>query len=637
MCGIAGIWAPGPARAPLEAMAQAMLHRGPDDQGVFIDHQVGLAMRRLAVIDLSEAAHQPMSIAGGDLWIVYNGECYNFPSLRRELESQGHSFTSQSDTEVVLRLYQQHGGGFLTRLRGMFALAIYDRRQGPGRERLLVARDHLGIKPLLYARTPHGLVFASELKALLASGLVAREIDPEALRLLLTMGSVYQPRTMLGGVCALPPGHKLVVDSQGQRLERYWSIAQDLSAEVAGLSYNEQVELVADELAQSLRLQLVSDVPIGAFLSGGVDSSYLVGLMAAAKGQRVKTFSVSFLAEGAHIDESHEAERTARMAGAEHTNVPITGGQVRDNLEHFIRGLDQPSVDGLNSYFISWAARQAVTVAISGTGGDELFAGYPWFAQMVQYAQRRGQPTGNPWVRLWQRLRGKRTPVDEPPLPDFRTAYALTYQIFGPEGAAMMLAPELRAPAKAGRDLSQDLAPLDLLAGGDPVQRTTALCLGGYTSNQLLRDIDAVSMAHSLEVRVPFLDAPLLSLALSLPPKAKIGRVAPSLDPVQATYRECGNKRILIDAGVKRGLLPPEIDCQPKRGFALPFDPWLRGPLREIMEDTLSGPSVRQRGWLDPAQTDYVLTGFLEGKLSWAHPWLLMVLELWGRQVLDPS
>ncbi len=633
MCGIAGIWASEPAREPLLAMAEAMVHRGPDDQGVFTNHQVGLTMRRLAVIDLSEAAHQPMSAAGGGLWIVYNGECYNFPALRQELEKQGHSFSSQSDTEVVLRLYQQHGDGFLTMLRGMFALAIYDRRQGPGRERLLLARDHLGIKPLLHAETPHGLVFASELKALLASGLVAPEIDPEALRLLLTMGSVYQPHTMLKGVSALPPGHKLVIDRQGRRLERYWSMAQDLSAQVAGLPYGEQVELVADALEQSLRMQLVSDVPIGAFLSGGVDSSYLVGLMAAAKGQRVKTFSVSFLAEGAHIDESPEAERTARLAGAEHTNVPITGGQVRDNLEHFIRALDQPSVDGLNSYFISWAARQAVTVAISGTGGDELFAGYPWFAQMMQFNQAR-QAGG--LKRLWARLTGNGNSGAQEH-GDFLTAYALTYQIFGPEGAAVMLAPELRAPAKAGRGLSQDLAPLDLLASGDPVQRTTALCLGGYTGNQLLRDIDAVSMAHSLEVRVPFLDAPLLSLALSLPPEAKIGRVAPSLDPVQATYRECGNKRILIDAGVKRGLLPPEIDCQPKRGFALPFDPWLRGPLREVMQDALSSRSVRQRGWLDPVQTDYVLSGFLEGKLSWAHPWLLMVIELWGRQVLDQS
>jgi asparagine synthase (glutamine-hydrolysing) len=371
-----------------------MHHRGPDDSGQFSDGQVSLGMTRLAILDPSSGGHQPMMTHDERIVVVYNGELYNFRSEKALLEKQGHTFSSSSDTEVVLRMYEHYGDDFVKRMRGMFALAIYDRRRGPGRERLLLARDQMGIKPLVYAHVDGRLVFASEIKALLASGLVTAEIDPVSLRLLLTYGSVYQPRTIIRGVQMLLPAHRLVIENGRERIERYWSLGLDRDASLRTRSYEEQVERVAAALEESVRLQMISDVPLGAFLSGGVDSALLAALMARQKGVgRLKTFSVGFEGEAEDIDETDDAERTARHIGTEHSRIVVRGADVRERICHIARGLDQPTVDGVNSYFVSLAARQAVTVAISGTGGDELFAGYHWFALMaLDEAERRDTP-----------------------------------------------------------------------------------------------------------------------------------------------------------------------------------------------------------------------------------------------------
>jgi len=627
-------------------MVAAMRHRGPDDRGLYHDNASCLGMTRLSILDVTPAGHQPMSNADETVWIVYNGETYNFQSQRERLVSLGHTFRSTSDTEVVLRMYEQDGDDFLTRLRGIFALAVYDRRRGPGRERLLLARDPLGVKPLLYARTGGRLVFASEMKALLAGGLVAREIDPAALRLLLTYGSVYQPRTMLQGVRMLPPAHCMVVERDTQRVQRYASLEVDRLPELQAQPYEAQVERLAHALEETLARQMVSDVPLGAFLSGGVDSSLLVALMAKSAGGRIQTFSVGFDAEGAPIDESSDAERTAALLGTDHHHVRVRGQDVADRIGHIARALDQPSVDGVNSYFVSRAAKQCVTVAISGTGGDELFAGYPWFLNMVL---DRRQARQAPWseairrcVARWARLRvldPLMTTRAGPRLTGwrngggFRARYANNYNVFGSLVAARVLSGNLRRAAHAGRSTDDDLAPIDELSGGTTVQRVTGLCLRGYTNNQLLRDIDAVSMAHSLEVRVPFLDPELVAMALSLPDSAKIAdELPPGVGP-ESTYRETGAKRILIDAG--RPLLPEGIDRQSKRGFGMPFDAWLRGPLHDTFRDTLSRRSVRQRGLLDVPETMLVKQQYLAGHVSWERPWLLMMLELWCREVLD--
>jgi asparagine synthase (glutamine-hydrolysing) len=628
-------------------MVGAMHHRGPDDSGVYSDGQVTLGMTRLAIIDTSSGGHQPMQTPDETISIVYNGELYNFREQRTDLEAHGYQFQSSSDTEVVLRMYEHYGDDFLLRMRGMFAVCVYDKRGGPGRERLLLARDQMGIKPLLYARGKGCFVFASEIKALVASGLIEAEVDPVALRLLLTYGSVYQPHTILKGVKMLLPAHRLIVERGRERIERYWALGVDRRAGLRNLPYEEQVRQLSDAMAESVRLQMISDVPLGAFLSGGLDSALLVALMARqVTGKRVKTFSVGFESEGRGMDETADAERTARFIGTDHTRVVVRGEDVRDRIRHIAYGLDQPSVDGVNSYFVSLAARQAVTVAISGTGGDELFAGYPWFRQTVIEAQRwQGQPWRG-FARAAVAPAVRMTFFDELPpgrvrnrveqlryTTDFRTRYVGTYNIFGSEGAARLLAPPLRPQAGAGRSAYYDLGATDELSHGSAIERVTALCLRGYTTNQLLRDIDAVSMAHSLEVRVPYLDPVVADIALSLPDLAKMGASGPGGSPELMSYRESGTKRILLD--VARPLLPEGYDLLPKRGFGMPFDNWLRGPLNEVLHEALSDERVRHRGLLDPIEVATVKNKFVEGWPNWSRPWVLMMLELWLQEVVD--
>jgi asparagine synthase (glutamine-hydrolysing) len=649
MCGICGIWGAGDNAGAVGAMVAAMHHRGPNDRGQMHDANVALGMTRLAIIDTSAGGHQPMRTPDGAISIVYNGELYNFRDERRLLEQRGYTFASQSDTEVVLRMYEHYGDDFLLRMRGMFALAVYDRRRGPGRERLLLARDQMGIKPLLYARRGGRLVFASELKALLASGLVESEVDPVALHMLLTYGSIYQPRTILRGVEMLLPAHRLIIEDGRERVERYWSLGVNRRADLRRRPYEEQVEELAGVLEESVRLQMISDVPLGAFLSGGLDSSLLVALMAReVSGARVKTFSVGFGDEGSEIDETGDAQRTAAHIGTDHTRVIVRGQEVRDALPHIARGLDQPTVDGVNSYFVSLAARSSVTVAISGTGGDELFAGYPWFALMVLAEARAGAATRKSAARAllaWAASRPLLDPLLDMPggwrlnrLRDdagFVTRYSAIYSVFEAGTAAAMLSPELRDAAQTGRSPRHDLGTVDELSAGSTLERVTGLCLRGYTTNQLLRDIDAASMAHSLEVRVPYLDPVVADAALSLPDDAKMGVPPDSAVTRSLSYREAGTKRVLLDIGKK--LLPEGFDTQPKRGFAMPFAHWLRGPLREIMLDTLSEEQTARRGLLDASAVASVRDNFMRGEIDWPQPWLLMMLELWSREVLDCS
>ena len=646
MCGICGVWG-GNGREAVRAMVSALHHRGPDDTGVLEDQDVTLGMTRLAIIDVSSAGHQPMVSPDGQVAIVYNGELYNFREERSLLEKRGYSFRSTSDTEVVLRMYEHYGDDFLLRMRGMFALAIYDKRSGPGHERLLLARDQLGIKPLLYARAGSQFVFASEIKALLASGLIAAEVDPISLRLLLTYGSVYQPHTILRGVQMLLPAHRLIVDAASERIERYWSLGIDRCSDLRPKSYGEQVEQVASTLEESVRLQMFSDVPLGAFLSGGVDSSLLVAMMARQTSHhRVRTFSVGFTAEGDDIDETDDAEVTARFIGTDHTRVVVSGEEVRDRIRQIAYDLDQPTVDGVNSYFVSRAARQSVTVAISGTGGDELFAGYPWFGLMV-LEQTHRQST------MWQSLaKSLVTSFTRPPVLDplvlgrggqffnrlrqswgFLSQYFATSRIFDVVSVANILASDVRRAAQAGRSPHYDLLPIDELPQGSVLERVTGVCLRGYTTNQLLRDIDAASMAHSLEVRVPYLDPVVTDVALSLPDEAKMGAAPPSR-PGSLSYREEGTKRVLLD--IAKRILPPGFDNKPKRGFRMPFGAWLSGPLREVLID-MAPQQVKARGLFNAGEVSNVRDQFLAGSLGWGQPWLLMMSELWMREVLDSS
>lgn len=642
MCGICGVWGSGSQEA-VEVMVSAMHHRGPDDRGVHVGPAIAIGMTRLSILDLSEAAHQPMSNPEGTVWIVFNGEAYNYQSERRLLEDRGYAFSSRSDTEVVLRMYEHYGDDFVARIRGMFALAIYDHRQG---ERLVLARDQFGMKPLLYAQSSRGLVFASEVKALLASGLVQKKVDPVALRQLLTYGSIQQPRTILQDVMMLPPAQRMVIENGRTRVERYWHLATDRREGLRECSYEEQVDEMTRMLEESVRLQMVSDVPLGAFLSGGVDSSTLVAMMSRFAGDRLKTFSVGFETEGADIDESEDARRTAEFLGTDHTHVLVTGSQVRERIFDIASGLDQPTIDGVNAFFVSMAARQGVTVAISGTGGDELFAGYPWFLTMLAESangQRRNLGTAarsilataarSPIFDRLTLVRGGGRLYRARKSAGFVSRYAVKYQIFNPLLSAKLLSPYMRSRAQAGRAEAHDLAATDELRKGTVIERVTGLSLRGYMNNQLLRDTDAASSANSLEVRLPFLDPMVVDTALSLPDSAKISAsTGPHVDR-HVTYRESGAKRILID--LAKPLLPKDFDLQPKRGFAMPFDQWMRGPLNDVFADTLAESSVRRRGFFIEDAVSMVREEFLDRQRGWPQPWLLMMIELWCRNMLD--
>jgi len=645
MCGIAGTWNFSDS-ASISSMVSSMRHRGPDDQGIYQDNQVALGMTRLAVIDIHPSGHQPMSTPDGNIWIVYNGEIYNFKQERQILESLGYSFRSTSDTEVVLRMYEHYGDDFLIRLRGIFAFAIYDKRKGVGRERLLLARDQFGIKPLLYSESGKTFIFGSEIKAMVASGLVPPTINPVGLRLLLTFGSVYQPITILEKVQMLLPAHRLILENgKEKRIERYWSLVIDRMPGVRALSYEKQVALLDSALRETVEMQMVSDVPLGAFLSGGVDSSILIALMAHVADHKIKTFSVGFENEGADLDESDDAKKTASYIGTDHSHVLVRGSEVCERIQHIAAGLDQPSVDGVNTYFVSMAARKQVTVAISGTGGDEIFAGYPWFISMEKYQRSLNQ---SPWnmhrhmktVKQISRhlldlsLQRDRPEKDIDCDPDgFLTEYASNYYIFGSKCAKALIPPALQDSSQAGQQECRDLKPIDELSHGSAVERVSGLVLRGYTNNQLLRDIDAVSMSHSLEVRVPYLDPVIADLALSLPDSAKLGNPRGFKHSSRVTYRSSGAKRILIDVG--RPLLPKDFDLQPKRGFSMPFDSWLLGPLNTVLEDTLSSSCVKERELLKPDEVQTIKKRYYERKTGWGQPWLLMMLELWGREVLD--
>jgi asparagine synthase (glutamine-hydrolysing) len=619
-------------------MLDRMRHRGPDDGGVYSDDVVTLGQRRLAIIDTSPAGHQPMPDATGKIQLVLNGEIYSFLNERALLEKRGRRFASHSDTEVVLALYEAYGEGFVERLRGIFALGLYDARGGPGREKLILVRDHFGIKPLLYAEIGGGLVFASELKAILSSGYVPRAVDPAALRQLLSLGSVYQPRTLVAGVRNLPSAHMMIVDRNGARVRRYWSYGRDRVKGLRSAPYLEQVEAVHEAIRASVRLQMVADVPVGAFLSGGVDSSLIVAMMAREAGDRVKTFSVGFESGAGAVDESHEAAEIAGLLGTDHTRVVVTRNEIAGYLDRFVSGLDQPSVDGLNSFFVSEAAARSVTVSLSGTGGDDVFLGYPWFAhilnrfdQEVLTAPEERKPSWLGRVRGWAfgEPRRKRHTPDRG--PEFREAFGALYHCCGPTEADALLSPTMRAAAPP-RAFADDLSGVDELPYAEPADRAAIMCLNGYTRNQLLRDIDACAMSHSLEVRVPFLDPVVADHALSLPLQAKMRFNERTLDP-SAGYDQSGVKRVVCD--VARRYLPPFFFAdRAKKGFNLPIADWLRGPLACIMAEALSPETVKARGLFEPPVVEGVRRAFLRGERPWNHPWILMITELWHRSVL---
>lgn len=609
MCGIFGYLNKKnrPAEpGPLEKAVAAMAHRGPDGTGRELLGAVGLAHRRLAIIDLSPAGAQPMSTPDGRLTIVYNGEVYNFGEHRRALIKAGVEFTSETDTEVILRLYEREGPACLTKLNGMFALAVHDKRDGS----LFLARDRLGIKPLYYADGDERLVFGSEIRAMLRSGLVRPRLSKEGLNSYLALGAVQEPLTIIDGIRMLPPGHWALVQDGRMKVESFWQLP---SGQETG-PVRDRAELVGELgelLADAVRMRLLGDVPVGAFLSGGLDSTSIVSLMARAEGPAPRTVSVVFPQK--ELSEAPFSRLAARAYGTEHQEMDLTPGRIAELMPAALAAMDQPTNDGVNTYVVSRETRRAgLTVALSGLGGDELFGGYRTFRLAPALARLKPLLPG-PLGSLAGGLTGlllKKT--------DRALKLGRWFAGQGLEGNAYFHARELFGP-RARAELCPLLEPADLVPpepyreslGGDLFNRVSVLEVSHYMRHMLLRDADVMSMAHGLEVRVPLLDHRVVELLLSLPGAFKARGRPP--------------KPLLAEAV---GDLPPEIVERTKMGFALPYGHWLRTTLRERVETAL----LADDGFYDPAAAGRLWSRFLAGKSHWARPWALYVLKDWSRR-----
>ena len=580
-------------------MLSAMQHRGPDGSGVFTDGSCSLGQVRLAVIDTTDAAKQPMTING--VTLVYNGELYNFIEEKKILESRGVRFKSTSDSEVLLSMYLYYGDSFLGNLRGMYAFAIWD----SGKKKLICARDPIGIKPFLYSIDSDRFIFASELKALLTSKIISQEIDRQALRYLLQRGSVPQPHSILKDVKSLLPGEVMTIENGKAPVIKKFHGFKHSGLDLRGADWHELVSLCREKIDTSLARQMISDVPLGAFLSGGIDSSLLVALMV-QKHNKVRTFSVGF-ESGLNTqseDETDDAEQVASHLGVNHSTIIVKRSEIADNLRAIVKGLDHPTVDGVNSWFVARAARSELTVAISGTGGDEFFAGYPWFESMLKF----NSASAIEKIRRWKNNES------------FSSFFEKQYYIFDNATTARLCPGEYTAYKYP-----------DPVPKADTLSRVTGMLLSGYTRDQLLSDIDTAAMWHSLEVRVPLLDEDLLEFAMSLPMDAKIGGKDSSAQ--NGSYASTGVKRILMEIG--KPLLPEGFAQRQKRGFTLPFDGWLRGILYENLQTLLSEKTVLQRGFFNAPEVNNVITAFNKGQIHWTQPWLLMMTELWAQEVLD--
>jgi asparagine synthase (glutamine-hydrolysing) len=623
MCGIAGILHLD-QREPVDfgllaRMTAALAHRGPDDEGFYRKGPVGLGHRRLSIIDLSGGA-QPMSNEDGTVWIVFNGEIFNFPELRRELEAAGHAFRTRSDTECIVHLYEEHGPEECAkRLVGQFAFAIWDERA----RRLFVARDHLGIKPLFFRRAADRLLFASELKALLEDESEAREMDHDALLDYLAYRYIPAPRTIFRGIEKLPAGHVLVAEGGRVRTSRFWQAPASPEEATAAAGPAPATEEAAAErlehiLRDSVRGQLMSDVPLGAFLSGGIDSTIVVGLMASLMDRPVKTFTIGFREED--FSEVGHARKVAALHRTEHRELVVDPESV-DLLPRILRQFDEPFADAsaIPTYYLSRMAREDVTVALSGDGGDEGFAGYRRYRWALKYAGLDGLP-----FPLRKLIFGVLARVL--PSPRWRTAArrlsldpALRYaDVFGYRDAAgsrSLLCPDLRERTRA-RPEHALIRDLHRRAGGDEITRLQWIDIETYLPDDILVKTDRMSMAHSLEVRVPLLDHRVIEYALSLPSAWRLG------------------KRILKKAA--GSLIPPDLLHRPKMGFGVPLKHWFRGDWSTYARDLLLGRRSRERGLLDPAAVEALLGGHAAGRANATNDiYALVVLEEWCRERLD--
>ncbi|MDQ4142564.1 MAG: asparagine synthase (glutamine-hydrolyzing) [Actinomycetota bacterium] len=625
MCGIVGgFCVDGFDADAAETAIETIHHRGPDEQGRFTRDGVFLGICRLSIIDVA-GGRQPMWNDERSCCIVYNGELYNFRELRAQLESHGHVFRTRSDTEVVLLAYQQWGRDCLTRMNGMFALAIWDARS----RTLFLARDRIGEKPLYYYSDASGrFVFASEIKAIVADRSIPRRVDIEGLANFMTFGHAVAPVTMFQGVKKLLPGHFLVASEQGVSLSQYWDVGDEPQVDGSVVSEQDAAARVRALLEDSVRRRMIADVPVGAFLSGGVDSSAIVALMTRSSHERVKTFSLGFDA-GGQYDELAAARVVAEHFGTDHNELRAEHVDLVHTLRTLVYHYDEPFGDpaGFPVYLLSQLARQHVKVVLTGDGGDELFGGYRRYAadqgarlyqRLLPGALARWIPRGIGYVPRARRL--KKT-MSAMPVTDEARRYATWMQFFTPEARAELLAPVWDRVGDYDPAWSYDEYYGGLRStAADHLNRLMYVDLKTWLPDMYMEKTDKATMACSLEGRLPLLDHRLVELAFQIPGKYKI--------------RGLSTKRVLKRAVA--GLVPPSVLRRRKHGFSVPTDPWFRGSLKQFAREVILDRRTLDRGYLDPSAVRRMWKEHAEGRHVWdAQLWLLLNLELWQRLYLD--
>lgn len=629
MCGICGALGVDSAFNIVRRMNQAMVHRGPDSDGFLDNGRIALGVRRLRIIDL-KTGDQPIYSEDRQVAVVFNGEIYNFQALYQDLAALGHRFLTRSDTEVIVHAYEEWGIDCLPRLRGMFAFAIYDQRERPGvnTERVFLARDRLGIKPLYLWHDQERLLFASEVRALLASGAVPKVLSVAGLYTFLAFGSVQEPLTLVEDVYSLAPGSWLQIEIGAQDLEIqsgvYWRPPTRGKTDPGP-------SLVRHWLTDAVKSRLLSDVPLGAFLSGGLDSGAIVSLGSSTLNTPMRTFTLAF--DNWPGDERDRAETTARRWHSDHQVRMISQDQVLADIPQAVSAMDQPTVDGINTWYVSREARQAgLTVALSGVGGDELFAGYAsfhWVPRLKQ-AQRALR-----WLPGGTLLEDTLAKLPAGPLHSrrklgallagqmfFNHPYFAVRSLFTPCQVRTLLHPytveKLHAQEAALELWHQHVEnQIQVAASHDAVNATSWLELSQYMRSTLLRDSDAMSMAHSLEVRVPFVDHLLVERILPVQGRRKLGGRQP--------------KPLLVNT--LEDLLSHEIATGEKQTFTFPFEKWLRQDLAQIVDRALED-SDGLSPWLDVSAARQVWSQFNQGHTNWPRPWALFVLAQWVKNNL---
>jgi asparagine synthase (glutamine-hydrolysing) len=636
MCGIAGFIDPNTApearAAAVDRMCDTMLRRGPDYAGREDCGGATLGMRRLAIFDPANG-HQPIRTPDGRFTLVFNGAIYNFAALRHELAGHGWSFRTECDTEVLLAAYVQWRSAVLSKLRGMFAFAVWDAAD----HSLFLARDPFGIKPLYYRQDGSRLIFASELNALLASGITRAEIDPFSVSDYLGWLAVPAPRTIYRGIFSLRPGEFATFQAGRLEIASAWDFSHIPPTERICATREEFIGELRVRLDDTIRAHLVADVPVGAFLSGGLDSAVVAGLMSRATGKALRTFSIGF--DENEFSETAAAEATARHIGAVHQTRILTGREVAGDIEKLIGSLDQPTGDGINTYYASQTARTGgVTAVLSGLGGDELFGGYPSFSAMPRLARWlprwRVLPAGLRAAILRQLRRGD---TRRRKLADFlehaqslHHLGALQRRVFSTGGRTTLLHPDARAAAHSRSPFHPEFAALSAdLPGADAFSTMSAWELRTYMADVLLRDSDVMSMHHSLELRVPFIDRPFVEWLWHQP----------------AAFKSDPRHPKSALAAAAADVLPSGIATRKKRGFSLPFPLWMRGELRPFLEETFAAASIGRSGLFDAGAVAQRWQGFLtrDDTREWSRVWSLAVLIAFinrrtpAAPVLNPS